>query len=119
MKKIIIVSTLGLLFGLMSCQGEKGSGKMQRTNTESVMKIGNERLIYYTCPMDSHKHVHSGEAGKCPECGMKLVAAVITSEAQMEYYGCPMETHSHVRSDKPGKCNECSMKLRPIRLIKS
>ncbi|MBC8344849.1 MAG: hypothetical protein ISR82_06815 [Candidatus Marinimicrobia bacterium] len=119
MKKIIIISTLSVLFGLTACQSKKGSNKVQRTNTESVLKIDNERLIYYTCPMESHKHIHSGEAGKCPECGMKLVAAVVTSEDQMEYYGCPMASHSHVRSDEPGTCDECKMKLKPMRLKKS
>ena len=67
--------------------------------------------------MESHKHIQSAEPGKCPECGMKLVAGVITSESQKEYYGCPMLIHSHVRSEKPGKCDECGMKLMPMRLV--
>ena len=32
-----------------------------------------EKIAYYTCPMESHKHIQSAEPGKCPECGMKLM----------------------------------------------
>lgn len=77
-----------------------------------------EQLVYYTCPMESHKHVHSDEPGNCPECGMKMVATVVTTEESAEYFGCPMESHSHIRSDKPGKCSECGMNLEPMRLEK-
>jgi len=77
-----------------------------------------ERLIYYTCPMPEHKHVHSMEPGNCPECGMQLVPAVVTTPEQAEFYGCPMEIHSHVRQAGPGRCPECKMKLEPMRLVK-
>lgn len=88
------------------------------TATE-VNTVEGEKLIYYTCPMESHKHVHSHESGTCIECGMPLVAGVITSEDDMDYYGCPMLEHSHVRSDQPGTCADCGMKLKPMRLVKS
>ena len=91
-------------------------------NSDQTMHMDStsmEKIIYYTCPMESHKHVHSSEPGKCPECGMALVAGVITSEENMEFYGCPMEAHSHVRSDKPGDCPECGMTLKPMRLDKN
>lgn len=89
--------------------------KMAMTSGE----IDGERLIYYTCPMESHKHIHSREAGNCTECGMKMVPAVVTKADHAEFYGCPMEAHSHVRSDKPGVCESCGMKLKPMRLVKS
>jgi len=119
MKKGIIIITLGILFVLTACQSKKDSSKIQHMKAETVQKIENERLIYYTCPKESHKHVYSREAGNCPECNMKLVAGVITTKDQMEYYGCPMLIHSHIRSDVPGTCNECKMKLKPMRLVKS
>ena len=78
-----------------------------------------ESLIYYTCPMESHKHVHSGQPGNCPECQMALVRGVTTSVENMEFYGCPMETHSHIRGSEPGTCPECSMTLKPMRLDKN
>ena len=78
-----------------------------------------ERLIYYTCPMETHKHIHSAQPGNCPDCGMKLVPVLVTTEENKEFYGCPMEAHSHVRSDKPGPCSECGMTLKPMRLAKS
>jgi len=78
-----------------------------------------EILSYYTCPMESHKHIHNNNPGKCSECGMELVATVITSENNMEYYGCPMPIHSHIRHSEPGNCEECGMKLLPMRLVKS
>lgn len=79
----------------------------------------NEKVVYYTCPMESHKQIHAKEPGKCPECGMEMVAGVITTVENMEYYGCPMLSHSHVRKEKPGKCDECGMMLKPMRLVKN
>jgi hypothetical protein len=78
-----------------------------------------ETLIYYTCPMESHKHIHSDKPGTCSECQMALVKGVVTSEEKREFYGCPMETHSHVRKDQSGTCAECGMALKPMRLDKS
>jgi hypothetical protein len=78
-----------------------------------------ETLIYYTCPMDAHKNVHSSEPGTCSECSMALVQAVTTSVEEMDFYGCPMEIHSHIRGEEPGTCTECSMALKPMRLVKN
>ena len=107
---------------LISCGGEK-EGQPAKSNTPQPMEkshaqMDEERLIYYTCPMESHKHIHSREPGSCSECGMALVPGVITSEDKMEYYGCPMEIHSHVRQETPGRCAECNMELKPMRLKK-
>ena len=89
--------------------------KMEKQKTH-ISESG--QLVYYTCPMESHKHVHSDEPGNCPECGMKMVAAVVTTEKSAEYFGCPMKSHSHIRSVKPSTCDQCGMKLVPIRLKK-
>lgn len=78
-----------------------------------------EMTMYYTCPMESHKHVHSKDPGNCPECGMQMVQVVQTTEENAEYYGCPMPEHSHVRQDGPGTCEECGMKLVPMKLEKT
>lgn len=101
-------------------QADHQMNDMDHSNihNDDYMQVTDENVIYYTCPMEAHKAVHSSEPGKCPECGMALVAGVITSEENMEFYGCPMEAHSHVRSDKPGKCAECGMELKPMRLKK-
>lgn len=82
-------------------------------------KSAEESVIYYTCPMESHKFVNSMEPGKCPECGMNLVPVVKTLKGKAEFYGCPMASHSHIREEKPGKCSECGMELQPMRLDKS
>lgn len=89
------------------------------TMQETAGKQAGEQLIYYTCPMPEHKHVHSKEPGQCPECGMNLVQAVVTDTTQMEFWGCTMEDHSHVRQAESGKCPECGMNLKPMRLVKS
>jgi len=95
------------------------SQKIHGMPKEDVTKPSDERLIYYTCPMAEHKHIHSAQPGQCPDCGMELVAGVVTSEDKMDYYGCPMLTHSYVRSDTAGTCADCGMELKPMRLVKS
>jgi FtsP/CotA-like multicopper oxidase with cupredoxin domain len=65
--------------------------------------------VIYTCPM--HPEVLSEEPGKCPECGMKLLA---TASAPIAY-ACPM--HPEVTSDRPDRCPECGMKLVPAQLV--
>ena len=58
--------------------------------------------LLYTCPM--HPEVTSAEPGRCPECGMKLLATATATT-----YACPM--HPEVTSAEPGRCPECGMKL--------
>jgi FtsP/CotA-like multicopper oxidase with cupredoxin domain len=65
--------------------------------------------VAYACPM--HPEVISDEPGRCPKCGMKLVA----TEAPPIEYACPM--HPEVVSDRPGRCPECGMKLVPAQLV--
>jgi FtsP/CotA-like multicopper oxidase with cupredoxin domain len=66
-----------------------------------------EGPVIYACPM--HPEVVSEEAGRCPKCGMKLVATAVSG------YVCPM--HPDVVSDKPEHCPKCGMKLLPASLV--
>jgi FtsP/CotA-like multicopper oxidase with cupredoxin domain len=65
-----------------------------------------EGPVVYACPM--HPKVVQEEPGKCPECGMKLLA-VETS------FKCPM--HPEVVSTEAGHCPACGMKLLPSQLV--
>jgi len=67
-----------------------------------------EGPVVYTCPM--HPDVVSDTAGRCPKCGMKLLATVAP-----ERYACPM--HPDVVSDTAGRCPKCGMKLLPAALV--
>jgi FtsP/CotA-like multicopper oxidase with cupredoxin domain len=59
--------------------------------------------VTYACPM--HPEVTSDEPGRCPKCGMKLLATAAPAVA----YVCPM--HPEVVSEQPGRCPKCGMKL--------
>jgi FtsP/CotA-like multicopper oxidase with cupredoxin domain len=61
--------------------------------------------VTYACPM--HPEVTSDTPGRCPKCGMKLLAT--QAPAAVTSYVCPM--HPEVVSDQPGRCPKCGMKL--------
>jgi FtsP/CotA-like multicopper oxidase with cupredoxin domain len=61
--------------------------------------------VTYACPM--HPEVTNDQPGRCPKCGMKLLAT--QAPAAPSSYVCPM--HPEVTSDEPGRCPKCGMKL--------
>ena len=78
------------------------------------MNMGEPQLaagatVEYVCPM--HADVISDEPGRCPKCGMKLMA----TEAAPVAFVCPM--HSEIRSPRPDRCPKCGMKLVPSELV--
>ena len=71
-----------------------------------------EADVYYTCPMPEHADVVMDKPGKCPKCGMDLVAK---NKEPVVKYTCPMPEHADVVMDKPGKCPKCGMNLVPVK----
>jgi FtsP/CotA-like multicopper oxidase with cupredoxin domain len=72
--------------------------------------VGVHGQLVYSCPM--HPEVIAEEPGRCPSCGMKLLA-----EAAPTGFACPM--HPEVTSETADKCPNCGMKLVPARLVQS
>jgi FtsP/CotA-like multicopper oxidase with cupredoxin domain len=65
--------------------------------------------VAYLCPM--HPEVIERSPGRCPKCGMKLMA----TEVAPIVFACPM--HPEVRSASADRCPKCGMKLVPAQLV--
>ncbi|MFQ6616987.1 MAG: heavy metal-binding domain-containing protein, partial [Fidelibacterota bacterium] len=90
MKPFLLILGPVLVLGILACAREKeGEGTETSAEERELAVQGSElgKVLYYTCPMESHKHVHSGEEGTCPDCGMTLIPVVQTAEADAEFYG--------------------------------
>ncbi len=92
---------------------------------------GYQESTVYSCTM--HPEVQSSKPGKCPKCGMKLVAQkplaspdpngaanqtlapgsrTLEVVQQADEYTCTM--HPEIRTNAPGICPKCEMTLVPV-----
>ncbi len=101
----ICISTALIVAGssMRSARNAEFPGQKQTNLTDQQQKKDTTVKVVYTCPM--HPEIVQAKPGKCPKCGMNLVA----KEAAKDIYTCPM--HPDVISDKPGKCPKCGMNL--------
>jgi len=76
----------------------------------STTSFAAQGKVSYTCPMSEDADVIMDKPGKCPKCGMDLVAK---NQELAVKYTCPM--HPDIISDKPGKCPKCGMNLVPMK----
>lgn len=92
---------------------------------------GYQETTVYSCSM--HPEVQSSKAGKCPKCGMKLIARkpsvsvdqkgpasqtpapgsrTFETVKQLDEYTCTM--HPEIRTSGAGTCPKCAMALVPV-----
>ena len=88
MKNLFII-VLTVVFSLVGFTQEKNAKKSEAPVKEQS---------YFTCPM--HSEVIQDKQGKCPKCGMDLVAAKNVSKGY-----CPMCKEKMTFKD--GKCTKC------------
>ncbi len=75
MKKIIIMSMVGIALVMGACNNETTStSKNESSDSAKVQMLDTIKLakgaVFYQCPM--HPEVISDKAGACPKCGMDL-----------------------------------------------
>ncbi|MCC3154762.1 efflux RND transporter periplasmic adaptor subunit [Hymenobacter sp. BT770] len=86
------------------------SAACQKTKPTDQRAVGEK--VSYTCSM--HPQIHEDAPGKCPICGMDLIAvktgpAAKKAATSAAVYTCPM--HPQVHQAKPGLCPICGMDL--------
>lgn len=86
------------------------SAACQKTKSPEQGAMGEK--VSYTCSM--HPQIHEDAPGKCPICGMDLIAVKTGPVAKKAatsaaVYTCPM--HPQVHQTKPGLCPICGMDL--------
>ena len=110
---IVCIALVGLAqrIGWIRSAGDGSAATMQMAGDE------HSEHSKYTCPM--HPEIRQDEPGKCPICGMKLVAIATSSSNKQEQkkqaattegrYICPMMCTP--ASSEAGKCPVCAMDL--------
>lgn len=110
-KQIEIMKTLIMVLTVFFAMGNAVAQTTVAASKKEVQKT------MYTCSM--HPKVMSEEKGKCPKCGVDLVASKEktakttakesqTTTAAKSKYVCTMDGSV---SDKPGKCPKCGMAM--------
>ena len=103
-----------LIIALMAFFAMGTAASAQTTATTPKKEV---QKTMYTCPM--HPKVIGDKKGKCPKCGMDLVASKETAHTATakgnqatttvkSKYVCTMDGSA---SDKPGKCPKCGMAM--------
>jgi FtsP/CotA-like multicopper oxidase with cupredoxin domain len=87
----------GRLVGLIEAEPDKTLAFVAEMDFDEP-----EGPVVYACPM--HPDVVQDEPGRCPRCGMTLLAKAVPTT-----YACPM--HADVVQAEPGRCPQCGMKL--------
>ncbi len=99
-RDVRIVERVGDELLVVAAEHLAGARARSAYEAHTGVPAAGEARAAYTGPM--HPEVRQQGPGACPDCGMALEPALLTSPVTKTEYVCPM--HPEIVRDKPGAC---------------